>query len=123
MMRKIFIVSTVLFWLAVIGLWSASRWSPTTPTATAVVASEKRYTLQEVAQHKEPDDCWMVIGGTVYNLSTYLPQHPSDPAIILPWCGKEATQAYQTKTKGRSHSSYANQLLPQYRIGKLRNLN
>lgn len=35
------------------------------------------------------------------------------------WCGKEATDAYRTKTKGRPHSPYADQLLPTYRIGQL----
>jgi len=114
MMRKLFIASTFLFWLAVLGF------ALTPVDLPPQAAAERRYTLQEVALHHQPDDCWMAIGGIVYDFSAYLPEHPSDPKIILPWCGKEATQAFLTKTKGRAHSSYASQLLAQYRIGTLR---
>jgi len=115
MMRKLFIAATLLFWLAVLGFWVTDAWLPVPPA----VAVEKRYTLQELARHNQPNDCWMAIDGMVYDFSTYLPQHPSEPSVMLPWCGKEATQAFLTKTKGRPHSSYASQLLPTYRIGRL----
>jgi hypothetical protein len=36
----------------------------------------------------------------------------------VPWCGKEATEAYNTK-QGRLHSPYADELLAKYRIGTL----
>jgi cytochrome b involved in lipid metabolism len=120
MMRKLFIASTLFFWVAVFGFWLANFWLPTQNDAQALPA-EKGYALQEVAQHNQQSDCWMAIGGEVYNFTAYLPQHPSDPAIIAPWCGKEATQAFATKTKGRAHSNYAEQLLPKYRVGKLNN--
>jgi len=61
----------------------------------------------------------MIIAGEVYDFSAYLPKHPSNPRYVLPWCGKEASEAYRTKTTGRSHSSRADQLLPAYRIGRL----
>ena len=60
----------------------------------------------------------MAIRGGVYDLSAYLPEHPSRPELVLPWCGKEATEAYNTKTKGRPHSPYSDELLNKYRIGK-----
>jgi cytochrome b involved in lipid metabolism len=81
------------------------------------VAADKSYSLVEVARHGSKDDCWMLIAGQVYDLTTYVPQHPSDPTAFLPWCGKEATEAYRTKTEGRPHSPYADQLLAKYRIG------
>lgn len=61
----------------------------------------------------------MAIDGSIYDLTPYLPDHPSKPSIILPWCGKDASEAYRTKTKGRSHSPEADQLLVNYRIGAL----
>jgi len=39
--------------------------------------------------------------------------------LVLPWCGKEATEAYNTKTKGRPHAPYADELLAKYKLGKL----
>ena len=42
----------------------------------------------------------------------------SRPQIIEPWCGKDATEVYNTKTKNRPHSKEADELLPKYRIGR-----
>lgn len=119
MIRKLFIYSTTLFWLAVLGFWGSGLFLPAEQAGAAAVAADRSYLLAEVAKHNKQNDCWMAIRGEVYDLSAYLPQHPSEPSIVLPWCGKESTQAYVTKTMGRPHSPYADQLLPKYRIGKL----
>ena len=121
-MRKLFISATAIFWLAVAGFWLTSFFLPAKPLpaiSPVVEPADKSYTLAEVAGHGREDDCWMVINGQVYDITSYLPDHPSNPELILPWCGKEATQAWQTKGKGRPHSSRADQLLVEYRIGKL----
>lgn len=123
MMRKLFILSTACFWLAVAGFWSASLWLPGDLASPGAVAADKAhtsYTQAEVARHAQPSDCWMAIDGQVYDLTAYVPQHPAEPALMLAWCGKEASEAYRTKTKGRPHSPYANQMLATYRIGTLR---
>ncbi|MFT4279248.1 MAG: cytochrome b5-like heme/steroid binding domain-containing protein [Rhodopseudomonas sp.] len=117
MMRKLFYVSTAAFWIAVAGFWAGNLLVPgSEQTATA---AERDIGVAELARHSKPDDCWMAIRGSVYDLTQYLPDHPSRPSIIEPWCGKEATEAYETKTKGRQHSSEADALLPKYRIGRL----
>lgn len=121
-MRKLFIVSTAIFWLAVAGFWLASlrpASEPVRAVSTMMEPAVKNYSLEEVAVHGSEGDCWMAIDDMVYDITTYLPDHPSEPELILPWCGKEATQAWQTKGKGRPHSSRANQLLEKYRIGAL----
>lgn len=115
-MRRLFIASTLLFWLLIAAIGGFAWWQPAEPPAPAS-GSEIRYTLAEVARHARPEDCWMAIRGDVYDLTAYLPEHPSRPALINPWCGREATEAYNTKTKGRPHSADADELLAQYRIG------
>lgn len=117
MMRRLFLLGTALFWIAVLALWAATRWSP--PATEPAAVAERRLPIDEVARHASPDDCWLVIGHGVYDVSRYLPEHPSKPGIVEPWCGKEATQAYRTKMKGRPHSPEADHLLTQYRIGML----
>ncbi len=117
MMRKIFFAGTGLFWLFILGVWAANG---SAPTEADTPPAEPTYTLAEVARHATETDCWMAIRGQVYDLSTYLPNHPTRPAIILPWCGHDATEAYNTKTKGRPHSPGADQLLTEYRIGRVR---
>lgn len=122
-MRKLFIISTVIFWLAVAGIWLADFCISTIPVTVAspvVKPAVKGYLLAEVAGHARQNDCWMAIDGSVYDITTYLPGHPSEPELILPWCGKETTQAWRTKNKGRTHSPWANQLLEKYKIGALR---
>lgn len=117
MMRRLYLSSTVLFWLLVTVFWAGGLWLP--PAAESVaVAADKPYSTTELAKHATAENCWMAIRGSVYDLSAFLPDHPSRPEIVLPWCGKEATEAYNTKTKGRPHSPYADELLVKYRIGK-----
>jgi cytochrome b involved in lipid metabolism len=121
-MRKLFIISTAVFWLAVAGFWLAGYLHPEATNAeiAPVISPQLQvYNLVQVGKHDKKEDCWMVIEGQVYDVTSYLPAHPSDPAIVLPWCGKEATQAWQTKTIGRPHSNRAAHLLSKYHIGKL----
>lgn len=116
MMRKLFYVSTAAFWITVAGFWIGNLLVP--GTDTRATAAEREIGAAELARHAVPQDCWMAIRGNVYDITTYLPDHPSRPSIIEPWCGKEASEAYDTKTKGRKHSPEADALLPKYRIGR-----
>ncbi|MER2623046.1 MAG: cytochrome b5-like heme/steroid binding domain-containing protein [Accumulibacter sp.] len=115
-MRRLYLYTTLIFWLLVSAVWAGSLWFPPAEEGVAV-AAEKLISTAELAKHALPDNCWMAIRGKVYDVSAYLPEHPSRPDLVLPWCGKEATEAYNTKTKGRPHSAYADELLVKYRIG------
>jgi len=117
-MRRLYLSTTIIFWLLVSAFWASSLWLPPADESVAV-AAEKVISRTELAKHALPDNCWMAIRGKVYDVSAYLPEHPSRPDLVLPWCGKEATEAYDTKTKGRPHSAYADELLATSRIGSL----
>ncbi|MBL8422798.1 MAG: cytochrome b5 domain-containing protein [Candidatus Accumulibacter phosphatis] len=117
-MRRVYLATTLIFWLLVSAFWAGSLWLPPADESVAV-AAEKVIARSELAKHAFPDNCWMAIRGKVYDVSAYLPEHPSRPDLVLPWCGKEATEAYDTKTKGHPHSAYADELLATYRIGSL----
>lgn len=119
-MRKLFLAATGIFWLAVMVFAVAGTTAvPSSALVNKSAVALRHFTLTEVARHAVETDCWMAIDGAVYNLTAYLPDHPSRPSIILPWCGKEASEAYKTKTKGRPHSPEATTLLATYRIGLL----
>ena len=117
-MRRLYLSATAVFWLLVIVYWAGSRWWPAVDERAAVI-THRMIAPAELARHALPEDCWMAIRGSVHDVSAYLPEHPSRPSVVLPWCGKEATESYDTKTKGRPHSSYADELLAKYRIGIL----
>lgn len=117
-MRRLYFYSTLFFWLLIAAVWAAARWLPAAEESQ-VATVEQTIGLAQLARHGTPGDCWMAIRGEVYDLSAYLPLHPSRPEVVEPWCGKEASEAYNTKTKGRRHSGAADQLLRDYRIGSL----
>jgi cytochrome b involved in lipid metabolism len=77
-------------------------------------------TTSEIAKHNIASDCWMIINNNVYNLSSFLNKHPAGADIMIPYCGKDGTQAFATKGgKGDPHSSQAQAMLPSYLIGQL----
>ncbi|MGQ9371323.1 cytochrome b5 domain-containing protein [Azospirillum sp. ST 5-10] len=116
MMRTLYVAATAAFWAAVAAFWAGAVWAPQAGQP-AGGAADRVISATELARHARPDDCWMAIRGGVYDLTAYLPDHPSRPQIIEVWCGREATDAYDTKTRGRPHSGEADDLLTRYRIG------
>jgi cytochrome b involved in lipid metabolism len=128
-MKKTVLAATLAFWVFMIGAVIAGKLSDEgspTPVAQVTTApsakapAQRTYTLQEVARHATARDCWMAIGGKVYDFSAYIPLHPSAPEVMIRHCGKEATHAFETKDVGRPHSPYAHELLARYQIGVLR---
>jgi cytochrome b involved in lipid metabolism len=113
-MARSYALATMMFWLCVAGL---ALWSALAPTEFADAAGQK-ITPEELSRHAGSDDCWMAIRGKVYDVTSYLPDHPSRPGLVEPWCGKEATAAYDTKTKGRKHSAEADALLNNFYKGE-----
>ena len=116
-MKYFYFITTLLFWLTVAGFWVARSW--TTTEFAAYADPQTLYSLNDVAEHNHQADCWMTIHGQVYDLTAYLPQHPAASHVILPFCGTQASHAYDTKNRDRPHSDEADALLAQYRIGIL----
>ena len=70
--------------------------SPTTTTTTT------SYTLSTVANHNSATSCWTTIGGNVYNLTSWINQHPGGRQAILSLCGKDGTQAFNNQHGGQA---------------------
>jgi cytochrome b involved in lipid metabolism len=75
----------------------------------------------EIAKHSTFSDCWMILNNKVYDLTSFLSAHPGGAGTMTPYCGKDGSQAYQTKdmSPARGHSQSAYNLLPSYYIGDL----
>ncbi len=85
---------------------------------TSTVPSQKTFTQSEVALHNKPNDCWLIISNNVYDVGRFLDLHPGGFDLIIPFCGKDATQAFNTQGGRRSnHSQNARNLLQQYLLG------
>ena len=50
--------------------------------------------MQEVERHNSPDDCWVVINGKVYDLSTFQKTHPGGSNIITDHAGKDVSNLF-----------------------------
>lgn len=105
---------SVLLTLVVVNMVQSS---PESQPASNNGDGETVYRLDQVAEHNSASSCWKVIEGVVYDLTGYLPEHPTDEETFTRWCGKEATAAWQDKGDGRSHSPRAAARLEEYRIG------
>lgn len=76
-------------------------------------------THEELAKHNNQNDCWLLINGKVYDVTSYIDLHPDREAIIS-GCGIDATTLYDTRgKKGSPHPPKADTLLEKYYLGKL----
>jgi cytochrome b involved in lipid metabolism len=57
----------------------------------------KSYTMAEVNQANSQSKCWTVIGGSVYDLTTYMSIHPGGVSKILSLCGTDGTKAFNNQ--------------------------
>jgi cytochrome b involved in lipid metabolism len=89
-------------------------------TKKSAAEKERLVSLDELARHSGATDCWMAIEGGVYDFTDYISVHPTAPAVLTQWCGKQATEAFNTKGYGSPHSPAARAMLPKYLVGKLR---
>ncbi|MBP6042203.1 cytochrome b5 domain-containing protein [Candidatus Saccharibacteria bacterium] len=83
---------------------------------------QKAFTINEVSTHSRSSDCWLIINNKVYNVAKFLGEHPGGASTIIPYCGKEATKAFDTQDRGpgHEHSSEASQMLGDYLIGTIK---
>ena len=85
----------------------------------------REITAAELSKHAQPEDCWIAIAGTVYDLSGYVDLHPSKQQEMDGYCGKEGTKAWDLKDsgkeKGQPHTKRAAEFLGEYpQVGSFR---
>jgi cytochrome b involved in lipid metabolism len=78
----------------------------TTPVPSA---NPTDLTLAKISEHNSVTDCWIIIDSKVYEVSKFLDLHAGGGFAIIPYCGKDATSAFNTKDKNpqQNHSNTA----------------
>lgn len=95
--------------------------SPNTESASATV---KEFTTTEVALHNSKTDCWTIISGNVYDLTSYIPRHEGGDEILRA-CGVDGTTLFtqretstgETVGSGTPHDNGAQAQLSSLKIG------
>jgi len=106
--------------------------APTTTQQAADGITEPQstptFTAAEVAVHSTETDCWTIVGGSVYDITPYVPFHPGGVEILRA-CGADGTTLFDSRTtekgevvgSGTPHSSEAISQLGQFFLGTLEN--
>jgi predicted heme/steroid binding protein len=87
-----------------------------TDTKTPTPTTTSGYTLADVAKHAVATDCWTAINGNVYNLTSWVSQHPGGPEAIISICGKDGSAAFNGK-HGQQMSAQTQ--LARFKVGAL----
>jgi len=86
------------------------------PTGSQVSTSFK---LSDIAIHTSAEDCWVIVENNIFNVTSYIPNHPGGPDKIIPLCGKDATAAFNTKGGKGPHSLKAQETLTSMFVGTI----
>lgn len=86
-----------------------------TPNASSKPNADGSITLSvaEIKTHDNKSDCWSIVNGNVYNLTSYVQNHPGGAAVIANICGKDGTKAFtnQHNTQGKPNNVLSSFLL------------
>lgn len=74
----------------------------------------KSFSRSEIAKHNKETDCWTYLESKVYDLTTWLPLHPSGPTLVLEMCGADGAPS------SRGHHNYEQDgAIAPYYVGEL----
>ncbi len=107
--------------VAVVGVFvywqSASKTVYTAPVVqNTETVSSATYTMAEVSVHADGASCWSVIDAHVYDLTTWISQHPGGEAAIVSLCGVDGTVAFHGQHGDRKKQA---DILANYKIAEL----
>ncbi|XP_056614913.1 cytochrome b5 [Triplophysa dalaica] len=73
------------------------------------------YTRQEIQDHNVSGDAWLIIHEKVYDVTTFMEEHPGGEEVLLEQAGTDATESFEDV----GHSTDAREMLQQYFVGEL----
>ncbi|MBW0562908.1 hypothetical protein O181_102623 [Austropuccinia psidii MF-1] len=82
--------------------------------------SPRIFLPQDLQNHKLPNDCWVSFQSKVYDISSFLADHPGGQDILLEYAGKDLGQSMQDSNH-HLHSQSAYEILEEFQIGILGN--
>ncbi|XP_010688338.2 cytochrome B5-like protein [Beta vulgaris subsp. vulgaris] len=74
----------------------------------------RRYTKAEVSLHNKRTDCWVIIKAKVYDVTSYVEEHPGGDAILT-HAGDDSTEGFY----GPQHGTRVFDIIEDFCIGEL----
>ncbi|KAF6173545.1 hypothetical protein GIB67_042675 [Kingdonia uniflora] len=75
----------------------------------------KKFSYEDIFQHNTKDDCWIIIDTKVYDITSYLDDHPGGDDVLLNATGRDAKEDFELV----GHSDNAREIMQGYCIGEL----
>lgn len=88
------------------------------PTSAPPSASQG-LSMQDVAQHSSPSDCYVAYQGVVYDITSYLPNHPGGAEKAARMCGQSIDTFSDQHSGGSFSSPQAQEMLAPLEVGRL----
>merc|ERR1712115_375885 len=80
-----------------------------------IMAKAKVISEEELSKHTSSDDLWMAIEGKVYDITSFIDDHPGGDEVLKDTAGRDAT----TEFDDVGHSVEAVEMMEKYYIGEL----
>ncbi|KAJ4782967.1 Cytochrome B5-like protein [Rhynchospora pubera] len=74
------------------------------------------YTKEQVSKHNTRTDCWIIVKHKVYDVTSYVEEHPGGDAILNN-AGRDSTQGFY----GPQHATRVFDMVDEFYIGDLKN--
>jgi cytochrome b involved in lipid metabolism len=84
--------------------------------ATSPAPTAGTYTMAQVKQHNTSSNCYTAINGSVYNVTSWIKQHPGGAQEIISLCGIDGSAAFSAQHNGQSRPASE---LAAFKIGTL----
>ncbi len=75
--------------------------APATTEKSGTAAGAITLTAAEVAAHNSATDCWSIVKGNVYNLTSYIQRHPGGSSVLESICGRDGSAAFSNQHNGQ----------------------
>ncbi|XP_013136158.1 PREDICTED: cytochrome b5-like isoform X1 [Papilio polytes] len=75
----------------------------------------REITTDEVKKHHDRRSAWIIIHNDVYDVTSFLGEHPGGEESLLEFAGKDGTKGFEDV----GHSQDAREMLVKYKIGSL----
>ncbi len=112
------VIAVILIGIVIVNNKQSSTKMTPTPTPTTTINNPtSSITTLEIKKHNSATDCWIVVKGNVYDVTSYLSIHPGGSEEVIKTCGTDASVAYDAIKEGRGHSKIADDDLFSLLIG------